>query len=178
MYDSLLAIPYNKVGLLLGTSKLLANGQNNKYFDNRIKATVALYKAAKIKYIVISGDNSTYHYNEPEDMKQALLQAGIPENAIYLDYAGFRTLDSVVRCKEIFGQHTITIVSQPFHNARAIFIARQNQMEAVGYNATDVNKYMGIKTRIREVAARVKLYIDLYLINKQPKFMGEKIEIV
>lgn len=105
IYTEASIIPTNKVGLLLGTSPKLKNGNNNLYFDYRILAAVELYKAGKIKYILISGDNRREDYNEPEEMKKALMQKGIPEKFIYLDYAGFRTLDSVVRAKEVFGQN-------------------------------------------------------------------------
>jgi SanA protein len=170
-------IPHNKAGLLLGTSKNLSNGLPNQYFYNRIDAAVELYRAGKIERLIISGDNSTRYYNEPQDMKDALMAKGIPGNVIYLDYAGFRTLDSVIRCKEIFGQNQITVISQRFHNARAVFIARHQGIDAVGYNAKDVNKAAGFKTNAREVLARVKLFIDLFVIDQQPKFLGEKIEI-
>ncbi len=177
LFQSAAQTPHNKVGLVLGTSKKLSNGMPNQYFYNRIKAAVELYESGKIDRIIISGDNSTKYYNEPQDMKEALMEHGIPENRIYQDYAGFRTLDSVIRCKEIFGQNQITIISQKFHNARAVFIARHHQIEAIGYNAKDVNKAAGFKTNVREILARVKLFIDLYVLDQQPKFLGEKIEI-
>src|SRR5579872_6241597 len=85
------AIPYNKVGLLLGTSKFLANGHDNPYYDYRIKAAAQLLKSGKIKYIIVSGDNSRKDYNEPEEMRDDLMKEGIDSSAIYLDYAGFRT---------------------------------------------------------------------------------------
>ena len=103
----------------------LKNGNNNLYFDYRILAAVELYKAGKIKYILISGDNRKKDYNEPEEMKKALIQKGVPAKFIYLDYAGFRTLDSVVRAKEVFGQNQLTIISQRFHNERAIYLAEK-----------------------------------------------------
>ena len=177
LFQDLTQIPHNKVGLVLGTSKRLSNGSPNQYFYNRIHAAVDLYKSGKIDRIIISGDNSTRYYNEPKDMKEALMEKGIPQKVIYLDYAGFRTFDSVIRCKEIFGQTQVTIVSQKFHNARAIFVARHHQIEAVGYNARDVNKAAGFKTNAREVLARVKLFLDLYITHQQPKFLGDKIEI-
>lgn len=175
-YTEVTAIPHNDVGLLLGTSPKLKNGNNNLYFDYRILAAAELYKARKIRYILISGDNRKKDYNEPEEMKKALIQKGVPESAIYLDYAGFRTLDSVVRAKEVFGQSRITIISQRFHNERAIYLAEQNGIDAIGYNAQDVNTYAGIKTNARELLARVKMFIDL-AIDKQPHFLGEKIVI-
>ncbi|MBD3589197.1 MULTISPECIES: SanA/YdcF family protein [unclassified Bacteroides] len=176
IYSEVITIPQNKVGLLLGTSPKLKNGNNNLYFDYRILAAVELYKAGKIKYILISGDNRREEYNEPEEMKKALMQKGVPEKFIYLDYAGFRTLDSVVRAKEVFGQNQLTIISQRFHNERAIYLAEKNGINAIGYNAKDVNAYAGLKTNIRELLARVKMFIDL-AIDKQPHFLGEKIII-
>lgn len=176
LYTDTNYMPENKVGLLLGTSPKLRNGTNNLYFDYRIQAAADLYHSGKIKYLLISGDNRKKHYNEPEEMKKALMAKGVPEKAIYLDYAGFRTLDSVIRAKEIFGQNQLTIISQKFHNERAIYLAEQNGITAIGFNAKDVNVYSGFKTRTRELLARVKMFIDL-TINKQPHFLGEKINI-
>lgn len=169
-------IPYNKVGLLLGTGKILSNGRTNLYYINRIDAAVKLYKAGKISFILVSGDNGNKNYDEPSTIKEDLILKGVPENKIYLDYAGFRTLDSVVRSKKIFGQTSITIISQRFHNERAIYIAEKNDIKAVAFNAEDVNKRYGLKTILRERFARVKMIIDLTL-GKNPKFLGEKIII-
>ena len=169
-------LPNEKTGLLLGTSKTLSNGSPNYYFKFRIDAAAELFKAGKIQNIIVSGDNSVEHYNEPEDMKFALIAAGIPENKIFEDFAGFRTLDSVVRAKEIFGQNSYIIISQKFHNERAVFLARENGINAFGYNAKDVNKYAGLKTNLREYLARVKVFVD-FLTGKEPKFGGEKIVI-
>lgn len=176
IYQNIDSIPQNKAGLLLGTSKLLRSGLPNQYFQNRIQATVDLYKAGKIEVVVISGDNSREGYNEPEDMKSELMLRGIPEDKIYLDYAGFRTLDSVVRMEKIFGQKSFTIISQKFHNQRAIYIAYAKGLQVVGYNAEDVNAYSGFKTQLREKFARVKLFLDLWT-GKNPKFLGEPVII-
>ena len=169
-------VPVTKTALLLGTGKNLSNGMPNAYFYNRIQAAADLYKSGKIQYIIVSGDNSTKDYNEPEDMQLALVQNGVPQNRIYLDHAGFRTLDSVIRAKEIFGQTKVVIVSQKFHNERAVFLARKNGMEAFGYNAPDVNKYAGLKTNLREYLAKAKVYWDL-IFGVEPKFGGDRIEI-
>lgn len=176
IYNHTELIPENKVGLLLGTSKYLKSGKLNQYFEYRILATEQLYKSGKIKYVVISGDNSRRNYNEPQDMKEELIKKGIPKSKIYLDYAGFRTFDSVFRMKEIFGQKKFTIISQKFHNQRAVYIANALNLNAVGFNAQDVNVYNGFKTKAREKLARVKVFIDI-LFNKKPKFLGEKITI-
>jgi SanA protein len=169
-------VPETKVALLLGTGKNLNNGMPNAYFYNRIQAAIDLYKSGKIRYIIVSGDNSTKDYNEPEDMQLTLIKYGIPKDRIVMDHAGFRTLDSVVRAKEIFGQSKLVIISQKFHNERAVFLAKKNGIEAFGYNANDVNKYAGLKTNLREYLAKTKVYWDL-LFGVQPKFGGEKILI-
>ncbi|NGF74539.1 hypothetical protein G5B10_01530 [Fluviicola sp. SGL-29] len=175
VFDRISDVPQQKVGVLLGTSKLLKNGNSNQYFTNRIEAAVQLFEQDKIQYIIVSGDNSSKEYNEPEDMKIALVERGIPENRIILDYAGFRTFDSVIRAKEIFGQTKYVIISQKFHNQRAVYIARKNGIEAYGFNAEDVKNYGGFKTKVREIFARNKVFID-QLIGQKPKFLGEKIE--
>ena len=169
-------LPNEKVGLLLGTSKLLSNGKENAYFLYRIDATEKLYKTGKIRNVLISGDNSKKNYNEPGDMMNELIKRGIPKEKIYLDFAGFRTLDSVVRAKEIFGQNSFIIISQKFHNERAVYLARKNGIEAYGFNAKDVNKYFGFKTKVREYFARAKVFVD-FLLGVEPKFGGEKVEI-
>ncbi|MEY5047284.1 MAG: hypothetical protein RLZZ175_643 [Bacteroidota bacterium] len=175
-FDKIENIPDNQVGLLLGTSKTLSNGYSNYYFKYRIDATVDLFKNNKIKYLIISGDNSSKEYDEPTDMKNELIKNGIDSTKIYLDYAGFRTFDSVVRAKEIFGQNNLLIISQKFHNERAIYITHKLKMKAIGFNAKDVSKYFGIKTVIREYFARVKVIID-FIIGVDPKFLGEKVQI-
>jgi SanA protein len=169
-------VPETKTALLLGTSKNLNNGLPNAYFYNRIQATADLYKSGKIQYIIVSGDNSQKDYNEPEDMQLALMKYGIPQDKIFLDFAGFRTLDSVVRAKEIFGQTKLVIISQKFHNERAVFLAKQNGIQAFGFNAEDVNKYAGFKTNMREYLAKAKAYLDL-LLRVEPKFGGDKVLI-
>lgn len=176
LYDSTYSIPHNKTGLLLGTSKYLVSGQKNAYFFYRTNAAVVLYQTEKIDNIVISGDNSVEHYNEPQSMREELLKHGVPDSVIYLDYAGFRTYDSVIRMNKIFGQTNFTIISQKFHNQRAVYIARYLGLDAIAYNAEDVSKIYGVKTRVREHFARVKMFLDLWT-NKQPKFLGKQIKI-
>lgn len=164
-------IKKNKVGLVLGTAKILKNGRVNLYFKYRIQATVALYKKGKIDFILVSGDNGNKNYDEPTDFKKELIKKGIPSNRIFLDYAGFRTLDSVVRAKEIFGQTSVTIISQKFHNERAIFLAEKNGIKAIGFNAKDLTGKYGLKVRIREYFARTKAFLDI-LFGVEPKFLG------
>ncbi len=175
-FDDVNAIPENEVGLVLGTAKYLKNGNVNLYFKYRIAATVELYNYGKIKYVLISGDNGRSTYDEPTDFKNELVRLGIPSNRIYLDYAGFRTLDSVIRSKEIFGQNRITFISQKFHNERAIYLAEESGIDAVGFNAKDVSGKYGLRVKLREYLARVKAFVDLKL-GVSPKFLGPKIKI-
>lgn len=170
LYDDLNLVPACEVGLLLGTNPYLKNGLPNKYFLYRIEAAVQLYQAKKIQYILVSGDNHRNDYNEPEEMKKALIKKGIPESSILMDYAGFRTLDSVVRAKTVFGKERFMIISQRFHNERALYLAQYNHIKAVGFNAQDVTAYYGLKTRVREYLARLKLFIDLWF-EVNPKFL-------
>lgn len=178
LYTNTDDIPYNRVGLVLGTNPKVKSGKDNFYFIYRIEACAELYHAKKISKILISGDNSSKEYDEPESMKQALIAKGIPEVDITLDYAGFRTLDSVVRAKEIFGQSKLTIISQRFHNERAVYLALENGIDAIGYNAKEIRGSRShLKTGyIRESFARVKMFLDI-LFGTEPKFLGEKIEI-
>jgi SanA protein len=176
IYNNTQDIPYKKVGLLLGTSKFTSNGYINLFYKYRIDAAIALYHAKKITFVLISGDNSKKSYNEPEQMMADLVAGGIPQDKIILDYAGFRTLDSIVRCKAVFGETNITIISQRFHNERALYLAQKNDIEAVAFNAKDVHRKAGLKVYVREYFARVKMMLDLIFV-KEPKFYGPKIEI-
>ncbi len=175
-FSTIESVPKNRVGLVLGTSKRRTNGQPNPYYTYRIDATIALFKAGKIDFVLVSGDNGTIYYNEPTTIKKDLVEGGIPENRIFLDYAGFRTLDSMVRAKEVFGLEHVTVISQKFHNERAIYLAEKKGLHAIGFNATDVSGQPGLKVKLREYFARVKVFLDL-VFNTQPKFFGDTIEI-
>ncbi|WP_282179150.1 SanA/YdcF family protein [Maribacter stanieri] len=175
-YTNTDTVPANRVGLVLGTSNRLTNGSPNPYYTYRIDATIALYKARKIEFVLVSGDNGSIYYNEPNTIKKDLINGGIPEHVIFLDYAGFRTLDSMFRAKFVFGLDKVTVISQKFHNERAIYIAKQKGLKAIGFNAQDISTSQGLKVQIREYLARVKVFIDMVL-NTQPKFYGATIEI-
>ena len=176
LYDTVSAVPHYHTALVLGTSPVGRNGGPNLYFLSRIDATAKLYEAGKIDRILVSGDNRKVEYNEPEEMKKALVDKGIPEEVIFLDYAGFRTFDSVVRAKEVFGQSEFIVVSQEFHNERAVFIAGKKGIKAAGFNAADVRASHGFITRVRELGARCKVFLDL-LLGKKPHFLGEPVDI-
>lgn len=177
IYSDVSSIPHNKVALLLGTNPLNRLGKPNTYFTNRIKTAASLFHAGKIDYIIASGDNHVKEYDEPTAMRDSLMAQGVPEDRIILDFAGFRTLDSVVRAKEVFGCDSITIISQEDHNARALYLAESNGIEAVAMSAP---LHAGIRVRVRlalrELLARDKMMLDIWF-GKRPHFLGEKIEI-
>lgn len=177
IFSTVKETPKKQVALILGTSRYTHRGTTNLFFKYRIAAAADLYKEGKVKHIVVSGDNSLKEYNEPREMRKALMALGVPEAAITLDYAGFRTLDSVVRCKKVFGQDNIIIISQRFHVQRALFIAKKYDINAVALAAQDPPEKYSFKTRFREYFAKVKAVIDLYIIHKEPKFLGKKEQI-
>ncbi len=173
LYDDAGAVPPGRVGLVFGTDDKIG-GRENLYFRYRVEAAAELWKAGKLRCLIVSGDNRTKHYNEPLRLQQALIRAGVPADRIALDYAGLRTLDSVVRAKEIFGVEQVVFISQRFQNERAIYVARANGMDAVGFNAKDVEGRGGWKTRLREVGARVKMWLDVNVLGTRPHFLGER----
>lgn len=177
IHHSMDSLPHNRVGLVLGTSQYLRGGGSNPYFRYRIDAAQQLFEAGKIDYIIVSGDNSKRSYNEPQVMQTALEDRGVPSDYIFPDYAGFRTLDSVVRCKEVFGQEKVTIVTQEFHGRRAVFIARHKGLDAVAYAAGSVSAEYGLKVMIRELFAKVKAVMDVYIFRTKPRFLGEPVRI-
>lgn len=177
MYTAAGAVPEFNVGLVLGTARYLPGGGRNPYFDYRIDAAVELYRLGRIRYIIASGDNSMISYNEPAKMREALISRGIPAGAIYLDFAGFRTLDSVVRGNKVFGQDRFLVISQKFHAERAVYISRAFGIDAFGFSAVDVEGVAGIKTHLREYLARVAAVIDVVVLRREPKFLGDRIPV-
>lgn len=165
-------LPTTNVALVLGCARLVADGRKNLYFERRIAAAARLFHAGKVRFLLVSGDNSRPDYDEPSDMKRALLEAGVPASRILLDYAGFRTLDSVLRAKSVFGLHELTVVSQRFHNERAVYLARSHGIRAYGYDALDVRGAPGLRTRLREVASRLVAVLDVELLHSTPRFAG------
>lgn len=165
--------PHCRAGVLLGCRKILAHGRTNLYFIRRITAAVELYESGKVDYIIVSGDNHTVGYDEATDMKDSLVEAGIPEERIVCDYAGFRTLDSVVRANKVFGVDSFYVISQEDHVRRAVFTARGFGSDTYGYVAQDVNVRYSIMTRVREQFAKICAVLDV-VIRRNPKFLGPK----
>ena len=169
IYFSIHELPANDVGLVLGTSKFVRTGKENLFFRYRMEATARLWKEGKIKYLILSGNNDSEYYNEPADMQRSLVRLGIPASVMTLDYAGYRTFDSVVRCKDVFNQEKITIISQNFHNARALYIGNHEGIDAVAFAAQDVPDGYSLRTLIREYLARPYALLDVYMLRPQPE---------
>lgn len=169
IYFKIDQLPANDVGLVLGTSKFVRTGKENLFFRYRMEATARLWKEGKVKYLILSGNNDSEYYNEPADMQQALVRLGVPASVMTLDYAGYRTFDSVVRCKDVFNQDKITIISQNFHNARALYIGNHEGIEAVAFAAQDVPDGYSLRTLIREYLARPYALLDVYVLRPQPQ---------
>lgn len=176
IFDRVETCPKVTVALVLGTSKNNKKGKENKYFTYRIEAVVDLFNAGKVTSIIVSGDNGSKSYDEPTAMKNALIEAGIPEDQIHLDYAGFRTLDSMERALKVFGQKKVIVVSQRFHNERAIYLGEHFGMTVYGFNAKDVSASVGFKTQVRERFARMKVFWDI-IFGVESKFLGEPVQI-
>lgn len=161
------SLPSTDVGLVLGTSKYVARGKENLFFKYRMEASALLYKEGKVKYLILSGNKEAETYDEPKAMKQALTKLGIPEDAMLLDTAGYRTYDSVVRCREVYGQERVTVISQNFHNARALYLADHEGLDAIGFAAQDVPDGYSLKTLLREYLARPKAILDVYVLKPE-----------
>lgn len=169
-FDEIDSIRPTEVGLLLGTTPQTRIGnRQNMFFTYRIDAAEHLYKAGKVKKILVSGDeNSLDGVNEPECMRDALVARGVPKEVIILDGKGFRTICSVVNANKVFGLKRYIIISQRFHNERALYLAEHLGLEAEdlqAYNAMDPTSTMSLMTYIREYFARVKMFLDL-MTNK------------
>lgn len=166
---SLNDVPKNEVALVLGTSKRTSAGNPNRFFVERMNTAAQLHNQQKVSKLLVSGDNGTKYYNEPRDMYKALDELNIPHDDITLDFAGFRTLDSVVRAKEVFGNNSITIVTQEFHCYRSLFIANYYNIDAIAVSA-DNGGPIGNSLALREILARTFAVLDLYIFKSEPKF--------
>ena len=178
IFDDPARLPANDVGLVLGTSRFSGPRRDrNPHFDNRMDAAASLYRAGRVKHLLLSGNHTTRGYDEPADMRAALLALGVPADAMTLDDAGFRTLDSVVRARQVFGQRRLTIITDRFHTYRAVFLARCQGIEAVAFPSREVPVRSSLKSRAREYLADVRACLDLYVLRTRPRFLGDPISV-
>ena len=177
IYADVATVPRNEVALVLGTGPFTAKGNTNLHFVVRVTAAAALLKSGKVKHLLLSGDNHIRGYDEPTEMKNALLKLGVPESAMTLDYAGLRTLDSMERARKIFGQTKLTIITEDFHAARSVFLARHFGIEPVLFCAEKLPPMWTRNMRVREMAARVWALFDVYVWRRGARHLGEQIQI-
>lgn len=178
VYTNVADTPNRPIALVLGTSRTVEGGRMNLFYTPRIDAAAELYHAGKVRAIVVSGDNGSTDYNEPELMKKDLIARGVAARHITCDYAGFSTLDSILRIEAVFQENAYIVVSQEFHVRRALFLAAKPGHDAVGLAVPGPEGYWGIKVRLREVLARSKAFLDVYLFDSEPTFLGPKIQVV
>lgn len=178
IYSDIQKVPPKKAALVLGTAKYMIGGGKNYFYTYRIRAAAALFKAGKVKAIIVSGDNSTKYYNETSKMQKDLIKAGVPQRYITLDPLGVRTLDSVMRAEAIFDLKDYIIVSQKFHLQRALFLAKAKGQKVIGFAAKDIpGTAAAYRMKFREYLARAKAFLDVYIFQTMPKFDGKKVKV-
>ena len=165
-------VPAHRVGIVLGTSPRTRHG-TNAFFERRLDAAATLYRDGKVRCILASGDHGTRYYDEVKAMRAGLITRGVPEARIVLDHAGFRTLDSLVRARKVFGVTDAVVVTDGFHLPRALYLAQRNGIDAVGLSSVGVSTRIAPWPATREVAARVLVIVDV-LTGRQPRFLGPR----
>lgn len=180
VYTDWALLPDNEVGVVLGTSPFIATGKASAEFQGRIAAAAELYRLGKVRHLIVSGANPDSTYNEPRAMRRELLKAGVPEKDITMDFAGFRTFDSIVRAQAVFGLQRLTVITQRYHAYRAVFLSKKLNVSAVAFIApASSDGTYGVRNPPREVLARCKAVLDVFLLSTEPKFLGnpEHIEL-
>jgi SanA protein len=150
------------VALVLGAAPFLDDGRPNRFFEYRLDAAADLFRAGKVKYLLASGDSINPSYDETTAMKRGLVKRGVPAEAIYRDTAGVRTLDSVLRARDLYGQSRVVIVSQDFHVRRAIWLARKHGIEAFGLDAPGISPFDHLDTWVRQFPSALKAVLDVW----------------
>lgn len=164
-HDDLATVPERPAALVLGTAKFISGGRENVHYRYRINAAAELFRAGKVQRIIVSGNGSEAHYNEPLRMQEDLIKLGVPADRIIRDDAGLRTLDSVVRAATVFGEPDCIVVSQPSHNERAIFLDRALGGEMIAWNARKVPFTVDPRTAVRERLARILAVLDVTVLD-------------
>jgi len=177
-YVTVKTAPKVETILVLGAG--VVNGKPSLALSDRLDNAVELYKASKSKRILVSGDNGTTYYDEVTAMKNYLVKKDVKKGAIFGDYAGFNTYDSMYRAKEIFGIKTMIIATNEFHMQRSLYIARRLGIEAYGYPTIDKIKIYDVWGTLleREFLAKYKAFLDVEILHRTPKFLGPKVNML
>ncbi len=167
IYDDIDSVPAKQTALVLGTTKYISKGKPNPFYTYRIKTAAKLYKAGKVKNILLSGDSTTKYYRETSLMRKDLIKAGVPSSVIRADKKGVRTFDSIKRAKEVYGVEDYIIVSQKFHLQRALFLALCRGDKAIGFVAPEIESSAASrKMMARELFARPVALLDLFGLSR------------
>ena len=172
VYAHVQDVPAREVGLVLGANPHLPDGRRNIFFDYRMDTAAELWRAGKVRLLLVSGDNGADNYDEVTAMRDALVSRGVPIENIVRDHAGFRTLDSVVRCLNVFGVRRPIIVSQRWHAERALYIADHRGLDAIAVAAQDLKATSSPRSHIREYFARARAVLDVNVFRAKPRFPG------
>lgn len=175
IFENVASLPHRQVGVVLGTAKYYRTGVLNQYYLYRMQGALNAYNSGKVNYLLLSGDNAQQSYNEPRTMRRDLIKGGVDPADIVLDYAGFRTLDSIVRTRKVFDTNDFIIITQRFHCERALFIALHLGIQAQCYAVPSPKNMLNV--RVREVGARLGALADLFIMKREPRFLGPLVPI-
>jgi SanA protein len=172
VYEAGAAVPSRPVAIVFGAG-LTADGAPSAVLEDRVRTAADLYRAGTVRKLLLSGDNSRKEYDEASAMKRLAIEAGVAERDLVLDYAGFRTYDTCYRARDIFGVRAAVLVTQRYHLPRALYLANELGIDAVGVEADRRAYVWGRAYRLREVAACVLAWIDVHLTRPKPHFLGQ-----
>ncbi|MER5882370.1 ElyC/SanA/YdcF family protein [Streptomyces sp. NPDC001941] len=164
-------VPARDVAVVFGAG--LWKGRPTPYLAHRLDAAAELYRAGKVRVVLVTGDNSRVEYDEPDAMRAYLAKKGVPDARIVSDYAGFDTWDSCVRAKKIFGVDRAVLVTQGFHIRRAIALCQAAGVDSYGVGVSEPHDSVWYYGGVRELAAAGKAALDAGL-KPDPHFLGGK----
>ena len=167
-------VPKRDVAIVFGAG-VNADKTPSDYLKGRLELAYQLWKAGKVKAILVSGDNGEAHYNEPDVMRAYLIAKGVPAVKVIADYAGFDTYDTCMRAIRIFGVTSATLVTQSYHLPRALATCRTLGLDSVGVGDETVKPYSEDTWRagsLREYPANIKMAYDL--ISRRVPLLGDR----
>lgn len=164
------------VALVLGAAPFLDDGRPNRFFEHRLDAAASLHRAGKVKFLLVSGDSVHPSYDETTAMKRGLVKRGVPAEVVYRDPAGVRTLDSVLRARDLYGLRRMVIVSQDFHVRRAVWLAREHGIEAFGLDAQGVSPFDALDSWARQFPSALKAVLDIWT-GSVARYRGKPVRI-
>ncbi|MER6007276.1 ElyC/SanA/YdcF family protein [Nonomuraea angiospora] len=167
-------VPVAQAALVLGAG--LYGTQPTPMLAHRLDIAAELYRAGKVRALLLSGDNSRKEYDEPTAMRDYLLRRGVPERVMVLDYAGFDTWDSCVRARKVFGARQVTVVTQEFHLPRAVTLCRTAGLEAFGVGDDSTREFAAptYAYATRELLATAKAFADAMVLHSDPVYPGPR----